>query len=157
MHELKRKIKEELYKLEDEAKRNPNVRMPDGEVQKIHMLTDTLKNFCKIEKLEQEMEGGRSERGYSRESYDRGNSYGHGGEWEAHGSYDGRGGSSYGTGDSYDGGMSERRRRDSMGRYSRDEGYEDMTRKLTNMVKSARNDEERDTIKRALEMLEQQK
>jgi len=118
-------------------------------VQKIHMLTDTLKNFCKIEKLEQEMEGGRSERGYSRESYDRGSSYGHGGEWDAHGSY--------GVGDSYDGGMSERRRRDSMGRYSRDEGYEDMTRKLTNMVKSARNDEERDTIKRALEMLEQQK
>ncbi len=140
MHELKKKVKEELYELEDKVKRSPNGRISDGDVQKLHILSDTYKNFCKIEKLEEEMGGGQSERGYSREggnSYAGGGSYGGGNSYAGGGSYGGgewRAQGSYGAGESYEGGMSERRRRDSMGRYSRDEGTEHVTKKLREIV-----------------------
>lgn len=59
-------------------------------LEKIHKLSDTYKNLCKIEMLEEESEG--------------------------EGSY-GEGGSSYRRG------RGRNARRDSMGRYSRDDGY----------------------------------
>ena len=65
--------------------------MSAGDLEAVHKLTDTIKNIDKIEMLEEDSE-------YSRA-----------GDWEA----DMRG--SYGRGNSYRG-----RKRDSMGRYSRD-------------------------------------
>lgn len=151
MHKILSMLEELLSKYENARGLNP------GDVEMVHKLTDTMKNIYKIKVLEEQVEGGQSERrGYSREggmsrnSYDGGSygsSYGRDG-----GSY--RGGS-YGAGDSYDGGSSERRKRDSMGRYSRDDGREDMMRKLRNMIESARTEEERDTIKKCLHELEQ--
>lgn len=69
-----------------------------GSLEVIHKITDTIKNIDKIEMLE---DGGYSEDG----------------GWEARGMY--RDGVSYNEG----GSSYARRKRDSMGRYSRDGGY----------------------------------
>lgn len=103
LEELKESIKRELEKF---AKQGD---VSVGTLEKIHKLSDTYKNLCKIEMLEEESEGGYSEArgGRTRSSYAMG-------------------------GSSYDDDMmySERRgrgrnaKRDSMGRYSSDGGYE---------------------------------
>lgn len=102
MHKIKEMLMAELYEYEEKAKKMSGGKISMQELEKIHTLTDTVKNIDKIEALE---EGGYSEDGY----------------------YMGEG-RIYGT--SYDGGSSYRRgrgrnaKRDSMGRYSREgEGY----------------------------------
>ena len=103
LEELKESIKRELEKF---AKQGD---VSVGTLEKIHKLSDTYKNLCKIEMLEEESEGGYSEARGGRTRY----SYAMGGS-------------------SYDDDMmySERRgrgrnaKRDSMGRYSSDGGYE---------------------------------
>lgn len=102
MHKIKEMLMDELYEYEEKAKKMSGGKISMQELEKIHTLTDTVKNIDKIEALE---EGGYSEDGY----------------------YMGEG-RIYGT--SYDGGTSYRRgrgrnaKRDSMGRYSREgEGY----------------------------------
>lgn len=102
MHKIKEMLMAELYEYEEKAKKMSGGKISMQELEKIHKLTDTVKNIDKIEALE---EGGYSEDGY----------------------YMGEG-RIYGT--SYDGGTSYRRgrgrnaKRDSMGRYSREgEGY----------------------------------
>lgn len=103
MHKLKEKFMDELYALEEKAEKS-NARINDNDLNKIHKLTDTIKNIDKIEMLE---EGG----GYSEES-----------NWMA----DGRMyGTSYDDGSSYarDGrGRGRNAKRDSMGRYSSESG-----------------------------------
>ena len=107
MHKIKEILMNELYEYEEKAKKMSGGKLSVQELDKIHKLTDTVKNIDKIEMLE---EGG----GYSEES-----------NWMA----DGR---MYGT--SYDGGSSYARggrgrgrnaKRDSMGRYSSDGGSYD--------------------------------
>lgn len=102
MHKIKEMLMAELYEYEEKAKKMSGGKISMQELEKIHKLTDTVKNIDKIEALE---EGGYSEDGY----------------------YMGEG-RIYGT--SYDGSTSYRRgrgrnaKRDSMGRYSREgEGY----------------------------------
>lgn len=117
-------------------------------LEKIHKLTDTIKNLDKIEMLEEE--GGYSQRSYARD----------GGSYEG-GSYEG--GSSY-----------ARRRRDSMGRYSRDGGYsgarggrggsrggysraegkEEMIEKIEEMMEEATTEKERQALQRCMSALE---
>lgn len=100
MHKIKEKLMNALYEYEDKAKKAVDSKISAGELQEIHMLTDTIKNIDKIEALE----GG----GYSEES-----------NWMA----DGRMyGTSYDEGSSYARGRGRNARRDSMGRYSRDDG-----------------------------------
>lgn len=103
MHKLKEKFMDELYALEERAGKS-SARINDTDLNKIHKLTDTIKNIDKIEMLE---EGG----GYSEES-----------NWMA----DGRMyGTSYDDGSSYARGGRGRGRnakRDSMGRYSSEGG-----------------------------------
>jgi hypothetical protein len=102
LEELKETIKRELEKFAKQGDVSVNT------LEKIHKLSDTYKNLCKIEMLEEESEGGYSEARGGR----------------------GRGRSSYGGGSSYDDDMmySERRgrgrnaKRDSMGRYSSEGG-----------------------------------
>ena len=109
--------------------------MGAGDLEIIHTLTDTIKNLDKIEMLEED--------GYSRA-----------GNWEA----DMRG--TYGRGSSYRG-----RKRDSMGRYSRegrdgrggysrDSAKDEMMRHLDEMMDSASSEKEREIIRRTMSQLE---
>ena len=99
MHKLKENLKQELYELEEKAERNPKAKMSLQELQRANLASDTVKNLCKIEMLE-------DGEGYSED-----------------GAYMGEG-RIYGT--SYARGR-RNARRDSMGRYSRDSGmsYDD--------------------------------
>ena len=107
--------------------------MSAGDLEAVHKLTDTIKNIDKIEMLEEDG-------GYSRA-----------GDWEA----DLRG--TYGRGSSYRG-----RKRDSMGRYSRDgrmDGYsrhnarESMMEQAREMMEDATNEREREAIRRFMSEL----
>lgn len=82
MHELKEKLCDELEEIARKGE------LGAGDLDIVHKLTDTIKNICKIDMLD--------DGGYSRD-----------GDWMARGTYD--------RGHSYRG-----RKRDSMGRYSRD-------------------------------------
>lgn len=110
--------------------------MSAGDLESVHKLTDTIKNIDKIAMLE--------DGGYSRD-----------GDWEM----EGRG--SYERGASYRG-----RKRDSMGRYSRDGRYgpttrmysraeakDDMMAKLEDMMGSA-SEQERTILRQAMDKLE---
>ena len=163
------KIKEMLMKELKEYEKKGNISMNSLDV--IHKMTDTIKNIDKIEMLE---DGGYSEAMYSRDYSERG---GRGGEWEAYGSYGrggNRGGSSYDS--SYDGGSSYANRgqhyvrghysrdgysegdyserRDSRGRYSRDESKDMMMRKFDEMLGEAKTPAERETLKKCIEAIE---
>lgn len=145
MHKIKEKLMEILDEYEDRARNNPDGRLSDMEIQKIHMLTDTVKNICKIEMLEDgegysELVDGDDRVGYGREGYSRD------GEWMARGGY---GGNSYREG----GSSYARRRRDSMGRYSRADGKEHMAEKLREMMMEA-DGEEREAIRKCLKEIE---
>ena len=134
-----------LDEYEDRARNNPDGRLSDMEIQKIHMLTDTVKNICKIEMLEDgegysELVDGDARVGYGREGYSRD------GEWMARGGY---GGNSYREG----GSSYARRRRDSMGRYSRADAKEHMAEKLREMMMEA-DGEEREAIRKCLKEIE---
>ena len=102
MHKIKEMLMAELYEYEEKAKKMSGGKISMQELEKIHKLTDTVKNIDKIEALE---EGGYSEDGY----------------------YMGEGriyGTSYESGNSYRRGRGRNAKRDSMGRYSREgEGY----------------------------------
>ena len=107
MHKIKEKLMEEIYELEDKLGKSTG-KMSSSDLEMLHKLTDTVKNLDKIEMLEGESEGYSEARGM-------------------------RGGRVYMDGSSYDDDMmySERRgrgrnaRRDSMGRYSSEGGYDD--------------------------------
>ena len=126
MHKLKKNMKEELRQYEEKG----NLSISDLQV--VQIITDIIKNVCKIDILEDEYE-----EGHSRD-----------GRWMARGSYDDD--SSY------------RRRRDRMGRYSRDggsserggesygEGKEYMVECLEDMMEDAKSPREKDILKRCL-------
>lgn len=104
--------------------------MGAGDLELIHKLTDTVKNIDKIVMLEE------------------GDGYSRAGNWEA----DMRG--TYARGSSYRG-----RKRDSMGRYSRDGRYSrhaspDMMDKLQTMMDNASTERERDAIRRLMNEME---
>ena len=94
MHKIKEMLMNEIYEYEEKAKKMSGGKLSQSELERIHKLTDSVKNIDKIEMLE-------GDEGYSED-----------------GQYMGEGriyGTSYARG---------RRnvRRDSMGRYSRDDG-----------------------------------
>jgi hypothetical protein len=90
MRKLKEKLKEQIMEYEDKVKKMPSARLASSDIQNIHMISDTLKNLCKIEMYEQ------YEDGESHDAYEEDSSYRRG---------------------------RMRAKRDSMGRYSRDDGY----------------------------------
>lgn len=105
MHKIKEKLKEELKTLEKQIEKKDT--MSAGDLELLHKLSDTIKNIDKICLLEEDEEDGYSERSnwmgdgrFYGQSYD-----------------DGRMG-----GNSYARGRGRNARRDSMGRYSRDDG-----------------------------------
>jgi hypothetical protein len=96
MHKIKEMLMNELYEYEEKAKKMPNGKISTQELEKIHKLTDTVKNIDKIEMLE-------DGEGYSEDTDFMGE------------------GRMYGT--SYARGRGRNARRDRMGRYSSDDGY----------------------------------
>ena len=123
LYDLKEKLCEELENLA----RKPD--MGPGDLELIHKLTDTIKNIGKIEML--------GERGGYSEAMDN---------------------DDYGRGTSYARGRSGRRggrntRRDSMGRYSRDDGRSEMMEHIESALDAA-NDKDREAIKRFMRQLE---
>ena len=104
MHDLKDLLCAELEDYAEKGKKSGKMSM--GDLESIHKLTDTVKNILKIDTLTEEL-------GYSEDGH-------YMGEGRIHGtSYDDgmhrEGGYSYARGRRY-------ARRDSMGRYSRDDG-----------------------------------
>lgn len=127
-------------------------------LEKLHKLTDTYKNLCKIAMLSEEEEGeensyeggssyrrgrGRNARRdrmgrYSEEGYsEEGNSYERGGQGGGRGNRGGRGGNS-----SYEGG------------YSRDGAKDYMIDKLEEMMEEVENPKERKALMECLQALE---
>lgn len=103
MHDLKDLLCAELEDYAEKGKKSGKMSM--GDLDSIHKLTDTVKNILKIDMLEEET-------GYSEDGA-------YMGEGRIYGtSYDG-----YGRGNSYARGRGRYAKRDSMGRYSRDDGY----------------------------------
>lgn len=160
MHEIKNKLMEELYDVEEKMKKTTGGKLSAGDLEYIHKLTDTIKNIDKIEMLE-------DDGGYSEESHWMGegkmygtsygdSSYARGrrnakrdsmGRYSRDGGYSGEGG--YGSDGSYRGGGNSYR-----GGYSRGDAKEHMVSQLEEMMRSAGSEEERRAIKQCIEKLE---
>lgn len=129
LHKLKERLWTELAELAE--KRD----MGAGDLEAIHKLTDTIKNINKICMLE----GGE---GYSEAvdgmDYGRGSSYANRGKHYVRGHY---------SRDGYSD------RRDSRGRYSRDDGRSEMMEHLEMAMETA-NEQDRENIKRWMRQLE---
>lgn len=98
MHKIKEMLMNELYEYEEKAKKMSGGKLSQSEIERIHKLTDTVKNIDKIELLE---EG----EGYSEDTDFMGE------------------GRMYGTSYAPNGrGRGRNARRDRMGRYSSDDG-----------------------------------
>lgn len=130
------KIKDKLMDELDELARKPE--MSAGDLETIHKLTDTVKNIDKICMYEDNEYSG---------DYD-------GGMWEAMGSYAGGNRGGMGGGRNNRGSSYARRRRDSMGRYSRDDGEEEMLEQLKEMMHEADDSRVKSAIKRCITEIE---
>ena len=134
MHKLKDTLCREL----DEFARRDSIESYDLDT--IHKLTDTIKNLDKIEMLE---DGGYSQaRGGNRGGM---RTYARDGEGGGYGYED-----SFGDNDGY---SMARRRRDERGRYSRDDGRDDMVNRLEEMMSRAGSDRDREEIRRMIERM----
>ena len=169
MHKLKEKLMDALYEYEEKAEKNASGKLSDLEIEKIHKLTDTVKNIDKIEMLENDGYSEASDwmgegRMYGTSYTDGGNSYRRGRGRNAHRDRMGRysregnysennysedGGSSYRDGSSYEG----RNYRGGQG-YSRGDAKEYMLDQLEDMMKKAETSKEKDAIKHCMKQIE---
>lgn len=152
LEELKESIKRELEKFAKQGDVSVST------LEKIHKLSDTYKNLCKIEMLEEESEGGYSETrgGRTRSSYAMGGSSydddmmyserrgrGRNAKRDSMGRYSSEGGF-------YEGGSYER---GGQGGYSRDEATDWMMRELGSMMEDA-DPKQREALKKCMRELE---
>ena len=154
MHDLKDLLCAELEDYAEKSKKSGKMSM--GDLDSIHKLTDTVKNILKIDMLE-------GETGYSEDGY-------YMGEGRIYGtSYDDE--MRRGGGYSYARGSGRYAKRDSMGRYSRDDGYMRrdgrgmrdgysrdegkayMMEQLEDMMKDAEKPAEKEALRRCMEAL----
>ena len=149
MHDLKDLLCAELEDYAEKGKKSGKMSM--GDLDSIHKLTDTVKNILKIDLME-------SDDGYSEDGA-------YMGEGRIYGtSYDD--GMRRGGGYSYARGRGRYAKRDSMGRYSRDDGYmrrdggysrEDgkayMIDQLEDMMDDAEKPAEKEALRRCMEAL----
>lgn len=149
MHDLKDLLCAEMEDYAEKGKKSGKMSM--GDLDSIHKLTDTVKNILKIDLLE-------SDEGYSEDGH-------YMGEGRIYGtSYDD--GMRRGVGYSYARGRGRYAKRDSMGRYSRDDGYmrrdggysrEDgkayMMEQLEDMMEDAEKPAEKEALRRCMEAL----
>lgn len=133
LHELKEKLWAELDELADKRE------MGAGDLEVVHKITDTIKNIDKICMLED----GEYSEAVDGMDFGRGSSYANRGKHYVRGHY------------SRDGGMDgySSRRRDSRGRYSREDGRSEMMEHLEMALDSA-SDQDRETIKRFMRQME---
>lgn len=154
MHKLMEYICDEMEDLERKAAKDGKLSM--AEVQYLDTLAHTKKNLLKADEMWEESEYSEAGGG-SYGSYARG---GRGGS-----SREGSGNSrAMRSGASYDGsyargGRGRGARRDSMGRYSREEGYsmanEEMVEELRDLMQDAPDDQTRKEFQRFIQKLEQ--
>ena len=154
MHDLKDLLCAELEDYAEKGKKSGKMSM--GDLDSIHKLTDTVKNILKIDMLEDES-------GYSEDGA-------YMGEGRIYGtSYDD--GMRRGAGYSYARGRGRYAKRDSMGRYSRDDGYMRrdgrgmrdgysrdegkayMMEQLEDMIEDAEKPAEKEALRRCMEAL----
>ncbi len=126
------KMKEMLCRELDEIV-DKGDRMMERDLDKLHDLTDTLKNVLKIEMLED-------------------GDYSYDGDWEARGGYS----HNYDDGMSRDG-YSGRVRRDSRGRYSRDGESVNLAIRELEKAMHETDGTERDVVRRALDIVKKMK
>ena len=157
----------ELYEYEDKMKKLNGGKLSVQDLDKIHKLTDTVKNICKIDALDGE-EGYSEDGHYMVEGRIYGTSYARGrgrnakrdsmGRYSSEGeSY--RGGSSYDDGMSYEGSSYARggNRGGNMGGrggYSREGAKEHMIEKMEKMMEEAESPKEREAIRQCIHKLE---
>ena len=154
MHDLKDLLCAELEDYAEKGKKSGKMSM--GDLESIHKLTDTVKNILKIDLME-------SDDGYSEDGA-------YMGEGRIYGtSYDD--GMRRGVGYSYARGRGRYAKRDSMGRYSQDDGYmrrdgrgmrdgysrddgkEYMMEQLEDMMEDAEKPAEKEALRRCMEAL----
>ena len=152
MHDLKDLLCAELEDYAEKGKKSGKMSM--GDLDSIHKLTDTVKNILKIDMLEEES-------GYSEDGA-------YMGEGRIYGtSYDD--GMRRGVGYSYARGRGRYAKRDSMGRYSRDDGYmrrdvrdggysredgkEYMMERIGELMDEAQKPAEKEALRRCMEAL----
>ncbi len=153
--ELKEQLCEEMLKLGERG-------INSGNLEAIYFMAVAAEKIMKMQVLEGEMEGGYSQRGYSREggysgeysqrrgySREGGGYSGEGGYSEKrdrYGRYSRDSGASYESGESYG--------RGGRGGYSRDDGMEHMKREMQRMMEEASSPEEKRAIERCIRQLD---
>lgn len=166
MHKIKEMLMKELYEYEEKAKKMSGGKISAGDLETLHKLTDTVKNICKIDALE-DGEGYSEDGAYMGEgriygtSYDGGSSYarmgrgrGRNAKRDSRGRYSSEGGMSYDYGRSYDEGRGGNRG-SSYRSYSYDGAKEDMIEKLEDMLGMTESEQERRAIQQCIQKLEQ--
>ena len=147
MHEIY-ELKEMLMKELEEYGRKRD--MSTGTLDVVDKLAQTIKYLCKIIEAAEEEEEGYSGRGGSYGSYARGGRQG-GGSYRG-GSY--RGGSyEGGMGGSYARGRGRNARRDSMGRYSSEQGYSRDAAEMADQLRELMEQAPDENIRRGVERL----
>jgi hypothetical protein len=115
-------------------------RIDQRNIEPVYMAMVAYEKSLKAEMLEEELEGGYSNRGYSREG-------GYSSGRDSMGRYSREGGASYDEGgDSY--------RRDRMGRYSRDDGKKHLKEQVEMMMRQAGSPQEKEMAHKFMELLE---
>ena len=155
MHDLKDLLCAELEDFAEKGKKSGKMSM--GDLESIHKLTDTVKNILKIDTLTEEL-------GYSEDGHYVGEGRIYGTSYES--GYSERGGSSYARGRgryakrdsigrySRDDGMSYARGgRGMRGGYSRDEGKHYMMEQLEEMMEEAEKPAEKEALRRCMDAL----
>ena len=152
MHKIKEMLMNELYEYEDKAKKMNGGKLSQSDVERIHKLTDTVKNIDKIEMLEDG--DGYSEDGhYMGEGRIYGTSYARGRRYAKR---DSMGRYSRDDGMSYDGGSSYARGGNMGGRggYSRDGATEMLMEKAEEMLQMTHDPKERRAIEKFMHELD---
>lgn len=158
MHKIKEMLINELYEYEEKAKKAGG-NVSTQELDRIHKLTDTIKNIDKIEMLEDEegYSGATDWMGEGRmygTSYDRGSSYARGGGRNARRDSMGRYSRDSGTGGNMGGNYSRNYTGEHSGNYSRDGAIEHMMDKMDTMLRNAGSEEERRAIQKCMNLIE---
>ena len=151
MHKIKEMLMNELYEYEEKAKKMSGGKLSTQELEKIHKLTDTVKNIDKIEMLE-------GDEGYSEDGHymGEGRIYGTSYARNRNAKRDSMGRYSRDDGMSYDGGSSYARggMRDGRMGYSRDGAKEHLMDKAEEMLEMTHDPKERKAIEKFIRELE---
>lgn len=151
MHKIKEALMNELYEYEDKMKKMNGGKLSVQDLDKIHKLTDTVKNICKIDMLDDE-EGYSEDGHYMGEGRIYGTSYARGRRYAKR---DSMGRYSRDDGMSYDGGSSYARGGNMGGRggYSRDGAAEMLMEKAEEMLQMTHDPKERRAIEKFMHEL----